>query len=58
MLEDGDAPPISARQNGRSEQVNLLLTPEEKVVLEARSRAKGFRGISDYIRVSVLAEKM
>ena len=56
MLEDGDTPPIPARQNVRSEQVNLRLTPEEKAVLESRSRAKGFRGISDYIRASVLAD--
>ena len=54
MLEDGDTPPIPARQNVRSEQVNLRLTPEEKALLESRSRTKGFRGIADYVRASVL----
>jgi len=54
MLEDGQAPPIPARQNVRSQQVNLRLTPEEKALLESRSRTKGFRGIADYVRSSVL----
>lgn len=54
MLEDGDTPPVPARQNVRSEQVNLRLTPEEKALLESRSRTKGFRGIADFVRTSVL----
>lgn len=57
MLEDEDTPPIPARQNVRSEQVNLRLTPEEKAVLESRSRTKGFRGIADYVRAAALVEK-
>jgi predicted RNase H-like HicB family nuclease len=57
MLEDGDTPPIPARQNVRSEQVNLRLTPEEKAVLESRSRTKGFRGIADFVRAAALLEK-
>ena len=57
MLEDGQAPPVPARQNVRSEQVNLRLTPEEKAVLEPRSRTKGFRGIADYVRAAALVEK-
>jgi predicted RNase H-like HicB family nuclease len=56
MLENGDMPPMPARQNVRSEQVNLRLTPEEKAVLESRSRTKGFRGIADYVRAAVLVE--
>ncbi|NLW86092.1 MAG: type II toxin-antitoxin system HicB family antitoxin [Planctomycetes bacterium] len=54
MLQDGLTPPIPARQGVRSEQVNLRLTPEEKAVLESRSRTKGFRGIADYVRSSAL----
>lgn len=57
MLENGETPPIPARQNVRSEQVNLRLTPEEKAVLESRSRTKGFRGIADYVRAVALVEK-
>lgn len=57
MLEEGATPPIPARQNVRSEQVNLRLTPEEKAVLESRSRTKGFRGIADYVRTVALVDK-
>ena len=57
MLEMGDTPPVAARQNVRSEQVNLRLTPEEKALIESRSRAKGFRGVADYVRTAILAEK-
>jgi len=54
MLEDGDRPPAPARTGGRTEQVNIRLTAGEKALLENRSRAGGFRGISDYVRASVL----
>jgi len=57
MLEDGETPPTPARQNVRSEQVNLRLTPEEKALFESRSRTKGFRGVADYLRATALADK-
>lgn len=57
MLEDGKTPPPPARQNIRTEQVNVRLTAGEKALLESRSRAKGFRGLSDFIRTLALAEK-
>ena len=44
MLEKGQTPPEPAREGNRSAQVNVRLTP-------------GFRGLSDFIRASVLAEK-
>jgi uncharacterized protein (DUF1778 family) len=34
--------------------VNLRLTPEEKALLESRSRTRGFRGVADFVRASVL----
>jgi hypothetical protein len=34
----------------------VRLTPKEKTVLESRAKAKGFRGLSDFIRASVLTE--
>ena len=55
MLEMGDTPPVAARQNIRSEQVNLRLTPEEKALIESHSRTKGFRGVADYVRTAALA---
>jgi len=54
MLEDGERPPAPARAGERTEQINVRLTAAEKVLLENRSRAGGFRGISDYVRASVL----
>jgi predicted RNase H-like HicB family nuclease len=57
MLEEGQRPPEPAREGHRSVQINIRVTPEEKAVLETRSRAKGFRGLSDFIRASVLVEK-
>jgi len=57
MLEAGQSPPPPARAGHRSAQVNVRLTPEEKAVLESRAKAKGFRGLSDFIRTAVLTEK-
>ncbi len=54
MLEDGERPPAAGRAGERTEQVNIRLTASEKAMLENRSRAGGFRGISDYVRASVL----
>ena len=57
MLEDGQTPPAPARQGHRTAQVNVRLTPEEKAVLESKAKTKGFRGLSDFIRTTVLTEK-
>jgi predicted RNase H-like HicB family nuclease len=57
LLEAGQSPPVPAREGHRSAQVNVRLTPEEKAVLESRAKAKGFRGLSDFIRTAVLTEK-
>jgi len=57
LLEKDQAPPAPAREGNRSVQANVRLTPEEKAILESRAKAKGFRGLSDYIRAAVLAER-
>ena len=57
MLEEGQEPPAAAREGNRSVQINVRVTPEEKAVLESRSRAGGFRGLSDYLRTSALKDK-
>lgn len=54
LLEKGETPPTPAREGKRSVQVNVRLTPREKAVLESKAQAKGFRGLSDFIRNSVL----
>jgi len=55
MLEEGHAIPVPASEGLRSEQINIRLTPVEKSLLESRSRAKGFRGVADYLRAAALA---
>jgi len=57
MLEDGERPPAPARTGERTEQINVRLTVSEKALLENRSRAGGFKGISDYVRAAALTEK-
>lgn len=54
MIENGQSPPVPARSGQRTEQVNIKLTPEEKALLEKQSRARGFRGLSDFVRAGAL----
>lgn len=55
MIEVGQTPPAPAKQGMRTMQINIRLTPEEKVLLEASAKSKGFRGISDLMRAAALA---
>jgi len=55
LLEQGRKPPLPSSQRRRQEQVNIRLTAEEKLLLEEAARAKGFRGISDFVRSTTLA---
>jgi predicted RNase H-like HicB family nuclease len=55
MLEEGQTPPAPAAENKRTEQVNVRLTPEEKLLLEEAARSKGYRGVSDFVRSASLA---
>jgi hypothetical protein len=34
----------------RPAQINVRLTPEEKLLLEETARQEGFKGLSDFIR--------
>jgi predicted RNase H-like HicB family nuclease len=54
MLEEGQFPPLPASEDRRDEQVNVRLSKLEKVLLEEAARARGFRGISDYMRTAAL----
>ena len=54
MLEEGKSPPPPASENVRSEQVNLRVTAEEKLSLEAAARRRGCDGISDFVRTAAL----
>jgi len=54
MLEEGQTPPVPAKNGKRTTQVNVRLTAEEKAILEGSARRKGFQGLADFIRASVL----
>jgi predicted RNase H-like HicB family nuclease len=56
LLENGQRPPRPARLGERSEQVNIRVTAEERAILDNRSRAGGFRGLSDFVRAAALSE--
>lgn len=56
MLEAGESPPIPASEERRTDQVNIRLTSEEKLLLEEAARRKGFRGVSDYVRTVTLQD--
>jgi predicted RNase H-like HicB family nuclease len=54
LLEQGQSPPPAARSARRTQQVNVRLTAEEKSMIEATARNKGFSGLSDYLRAAAL----
>jgi predicted RNase H-like HicB family nuclease len=54
LLERGERPPASAREGVRSMQINVRVTAEEKALLEATARRKGYAGISDFVRAAAL----
>jgi predicted RNase H-like HicB family nuclease len=55
LLECGETPPSPATEHKRTEQINIRLTPEEKLLLEEAARSKGFRGLSDFVRSTSLS---
>ena len=54
MIECGQRPPQPASAGKRTEQVNVRLTAEEKLLFENAAMNFGFKGISDFIRNSAL----
>jgi predicted RNase H-like HicB family nuclease len=54
MLEEGQKPPAPAREGTRTQQANVRLTADEKVVLENTAKRKGFKGLSDFIRAAAM----
>jgi len=55
MLETGEKPPAPASDHKRSEQINIRLTTEEKLLLDEAARSRGFKGIGDFVRSTSLA---
>ena len=56
LLEAGRLPPVPSTSGRRTQQVNVRLSTEEKELIEASARRKGFRGLSDYLRAAALGE--
>lgn len=54
LLEQGQRPPAPATTGQRTEQVNVRLTAEEKLLLEASAKRKGFSGLSDFVRAAAI----
>jgi predicted RNase H-like HicB family nuclease len=54
LFEQGQRPPAPAREGTRIAQVNVRLTAEEKVLLEATAKRKGFTGLSDFVRAAAM----
>ena len=54
MLEAGRRPPQPAGAMKRNAQVNVRLTYEERSLIATAAANSGFKGLSDYIRNTVL----
>lgn len=54
MIECGQRPPQPASAGRRTEQVNVRLTAEEKLLFSNAAMNLGFKGISDFIRNTAL----
>ena len=52
MLELGKRPPTGRHQ--RTQQVNVRLTPDERLALEEAASRLGFKGVSDFVRAVAL----
>lgn len=57
LLERKEVVPAPASQGKRTEQVNIRLTAEEKAILGASAKARGFHGLADFIRAKALNPK-
>ena len=54
MLEMGKRPPSPSREGTRDQQLNVRLSSDEKLVLEAAAERDGFRSVSDFVRSAAL----
>jgi hypothetical protein len=55
LLESGGTPPVPAGESRRDQQVNIRLTRDERLRLEASARRAGYRSLSDFMRAAALA---
>ena len=52
LLELGKHPPSGRHQ--RTQQVNVRLTPDERLALDEAASRLGFKGVSDFVRAAAL----
>jgi|SRR4051794_15953772 predicted RNase H-like HicB family nuclease len=58
MLETGKAPPTpTADAEQRDVQLNIRVSAREKLLIEKNAKAKGFRGVSDYLRTVAVGDR-
>lgn len=50
LLEQGEVVPSPASEGKRTEQVNVRLTKEERIILNASAKSQGFHGLADFLR--------
>ena len=58
LLEQGEVVPAPASEEKRTEQVNIRLTCEEKVILMASARSHGYKGLADFIRANAFTSQV
>lgn len=58
LLEIGEIVPVPASMGKRVEQVNVRLTIEEKTILAAAARSRGFKGIGDFLRATAMTPRL
>lgn len=56
MLEAGVTPPQPLTERKRTEQMNVRLDGEEKLVLRSAAKRRGYRSASDYVRAVALRD--
>jgi predicted RNase H-like HicB family nuclease len=54
LLERGIRPPAPSREGRREVQINIRLTAEERLTLEAAAERTSARSISDFVRLAAL----
>jgi predicted RNase H-like HicB family nuclease len=58
LLELGKTPPVPAKDaEQRDVQLNIRVSPREKMLIEKAAKAHGFRGVSDYLRTVAVGER-
>ena len=54
LLELGESVSAPAKSGQRTEQLNIRLSTDEKLAIEAAARAKGYAGTSEFVRAAAV----